>query len=78
MTGRKGENNSVHFRSDRIENFNGGWYFNIREQAQPFGPYSTRLDAEQAIKVYIRDLLRGVSPKKAFCNQLISDNFWRS
>lgn len=73
MTGRKGENSAVHFRTDRIQYVNGAWYFCIREKPDLMGPYSTKADAELAIRLFIRDILNGASPERAFANHLLAD-----
>lgn len=38
-----------------------GWYFRD-EESHPYGPFTSREHAERALKLYIEQLLAGVSP----------------
>ena len=45
LCARRNEQPALRFRSDRVFQANGGWYFHTREGID-VGPYSTRFDAE--------------------------------
>lgn len=51
---RKGENSTrTHFRSSRMYEENGYWYFNTRE-GEMIGPFRDELEASTKLEVYIR------------------------
>ena len=52
MASRKGELELSHFRSDRFAMVNGNWFFTTRENTIE-GPFTTRLDAENALERYL-------------------------
>jgi hypothetical protein len=45
LVGRRDESNKTWFRSERVFNCNGGWYFHTREGID-VGPYESQLEAE--------------------------------
>lgn len=56
---RQGENETTHFRSERIECMNGKWYFAVREKKQMVGPFNSKDAAQHAAKAYAEDILAG-------------------
>ena len=52
---RKGETAAYPFRSERIFNANGGWYFSTREEME-VGPFSDRPEAHAALLEFLRKL----------------------
>ena len=51
---RKDETNTrTHFRSSRMFEENGCWYFNTRE-GEMIGPFKDELEASTKLEVYIR------------------------
>jgi hypothetical protein len=52
---RKGEQGPVPFRSGRFFNIDSRWYFACRE-GNDQGPFESRIDAEAALTMYIRDM----------------------
>ena len=58
MDKRDGEQNRPAFRTDRLYQVDGRWYFVTREKTRE-GPYDTRLDASQGIQRYISHM-RGI------------------
>ena len=53
MDFRSGEYPCEVFRTDRVSQIDGKWYFKTREKTQE-GPYASRDDALLAINDYIR------------------------
>lgn len=72
---RKGEPESVHFRSERFECVNGKWFFEIREEDRPLGPFESKEQAHRAANAYIEDIQAGRSPVSALSNQFIARAF---
>jgi hypothetical protein len=52
---RTGEDEKMHFRSDRVVVMNGKYFFMTRENTQE-GPFDSRLDAERELNLYIRHM----------------------
>lgn len=52
MDKREGEQNRPAFRTDRLYQVDGRWYFVTREKTRE-GPYDNRLDASLGIQRYI-------------------------
>ena len=59
---RDGDNGQVFFQSERVQCINGLWYFSVREEPAPIGPFESREDSELEVELYIRDLKHGVDP----------------
>lgn len=55
MECRAGEPEKSWFRSNRIYNMGGQWYFTTREH-QEIGPFSSRKEAERETGVFLRCL----------------------
>ena len=75
MSQRDGEEPKTHFRTERIENINGQWFFRVREQKELMGPYSTREKAKKAIEDYIADLNSGKNSVNALSNHYMRKAF---
>ncbi len=59
---RNDDNNSkVHFRTDRVFEANGHWYFLTREGTIE-GPYGDELEANRQIELYIQLMNSGMLP----------------
>jgi len=69
MAHRRGEAVKTWFRSDRVYNSDGYWFFHTREGIE-VGPYSSRFDAEVDSEM-IKFLLDGVDADEAL--QVIED-----
>jgi len=52
---RNGEDGAIPFRSGRFFNIESNWYFARRGEIDS-GPYESKLDAEAALTLYVRDL----------------------
>ena len=75
MATRHGEKEGTYFRTDRIENINGQWFFRVREHKELMGPYSTREKAKKAAEDYIADIKAGKSTINALSNQYMKKAF---
>lgn len=53
---RKGEKANSWFRGDRFLQFNGQWYFTIRE-GRDIGPFNSRGSAERGLALFIEYLI---------------------
>lgn len=53
MVHRVGEPEKVNFRSDRVYQVNGKWFFSTREMTEE-GPYDSKKEADAEIMMYIR------------------------
>lgn len=56
LGGRDNENKQTWFRSDRVFNCNGAWYFHTREGID-VGPYESQLEADIEAEM-LRELIR--------------------
>ena len=56
MKYRKNEQDGVHFRTERVFVVNAEWYFQTRDLDTPLGPYRSKEKAEQALKLFLKDL----------------------
>lgn len=61
QTLRAGEWEIPEYRSSRIFQKTGQWYFNTREQ-EPVGPYSSHQEAEDSAKVFV-DFVKAIKPR---------------
>ena len=75
MSIRHGEKEITHFRSERLENLNGKWYFAVREQANLIGPFDSKEAAQHAAAAYTKDILSGRSDVDAMSNQYLRRAF---
>lgn len=61
------------FRTDRMYEENGHWYFNTRE-GEMIGPFRDELEASSKLEVYIRLVDTGLlTDAHQFCLQSIKD-----
>lgn len=65
MMQRKGEPEKIHFRSDRVIEINGAWYFLVREMADPIGPCATKRRAEVLLNFFCEEIKRGKTGTEA-------------
>ena len=63
MRYRRGETQTLWFRTGRVVRVDGRWYFNTREGID-VGPYATELEAEIEAELLVQ-ALRDVSPEDA-------------
>ncbi|WP_461517360.1 DUF6316 family protein [Porticoccus sp.] len=75
MSIRHGEKETTHFRSERLENLNGKWYFAVREQVNLIGPFDSKEAARHAAEAYMKDILSGRSDINALSNQYLRRAF---
>lgn len=52
---REGEQNRPAFRTDRLYQVDGRWYFVTREKSRE-GPFDSRMDASMGIQRYISQM----------------------
>ena len=53
---RSGEAGSIPFRTGRFFNVGGHWYFSTREAVDQ-GPYASRQEAENALRLYLENIV---------------------
>lgn len=77
MSHRKDESDATHFRSVRVVNINGQWFFQVRESSDPVGPFESRDHANRALDTYVRKLDAGRSSLEAM-NEVrrVSDGYY--
>ncbi len=66
MTHRDKEKDATHFRSERLIQINGQWFFTCRESDQPIGPFSSRAAAAHEIDRYKKDLEKNPNPTLSY------------
>ena len=71
MLTRHGEDETTHFRSERIECMNGKWFFAIRENTRMVGPFKSKDTAQKAAKAYAADVLAGHTEIDAMSHQFL-------
>jgi len=72
---RKGEKDSTHFRSARVECLNGQWYFAVREGSKLVGPFLSQKEAQTAANSYAKDIDEGRDPLHVMSDQVITKGF---
>ena len=76
MAHRKGEEDKIRFRSDRVFTVNDQWFFQTRELDEPFGPYPNREKAERHLRSFLRDINGGQPVAQAINNlRLLADPY---
>lgn len=75
MSVRKGEPDSIHFRSERLECLNGKWFFSTRESEKLVGPFDTHEQAEKAALAYAQDMSEGKTEVNAMSHQYLNKAF---
>ena len=79
LTVREGENNSTWFRTNRIFQADGDWYFSTRE-GRNIGPYGNRPATEAGLQRFIKCLTekRRNSPSFEFASQIALGGVWKT
>lgn len=72
---RKGEKEGAHFRSARVENMNGQWFFAIRENNKLIGPFASQKEAQEQADAYAKDIQEGRDPMKVMSDQFMAKGF---
>lgn len=72
---RKGEEESTHFRSSRVESLNGQWFFATREGDKMVGPFPSQKEAQESAEAYAKDIKEGRNPLTVMSDQVISKGF---
>ncbi|MDX2350198.1 MAG: DUF6316 family protein [Porticoccus sp.] len=75
MSARQGEEESIRFRSNRIECVNSQWFVEIREVSRPMGPFETKEQAKMAADAYIKDIQAGRPPITSMSDQFFPRTF---
>ncbi|PCJ90227.1 MAG: hypothetical protein COA46_11930 [Porticoccaceae bacterium] len=72
---RKGETETTHFRSARVESLNGQWFFAVREGAKMVGPFCTQKEAQKSAASYAKDIDEGRDPMHVMSDQVMAKGF---
>ncbi len=76
MSHRNDETDKVRFRSERVFAVNDKWYLQLRDVVEPFGPYRSRQQAEQAMAVFVEDIKNNLTVTQAMAHlRLVSDGY---
>lgn len=77
MSHRKDESDATHFRSRRVVNINGQWFFQVRESDKPVGPFESREGAARALEAYVRNLREGRTRIEALNDMRLASDSYR-
>ena len=76
MSHRAGEEDKVHFRSERIVAVNGEWFLAVRDVPNLLGPFSSKAKAERALAMFLGDLEANYTPAQALTHLRLSKDFY--
>lgn len=76
MSHRGDEADKVHFRGERVFAVNDKWFLQLRDVVEPFGPYSSRQQAERVLGVFLEDIRNNLTAAQAITHlRLVGDAY---
>lgn len=76
MAHRRGEDDTVRFRSERAFCVNDRWFFLTRESVRAVGPFKTKVQVLKAVQSYTEDMKAGLSSAQAMSHiRIVSDSY---